>query len=112
MMLVIKSPSDNAREVRDAGSIPGLGRSLGGGHGNPLQCSCLENPMVRGDWWATVHRVTKSQTQLKRLNMHTPTFCSEKQIHLFNTMEFLLSATKVLSVRRLYGSEQNKVVFE
>ena len=44
MMLVIKSPSDNAREVRDAGSIPGLGRSLGGGHGNPLQYSCLENP--------------------------------------------------------------------
>ena len=78
MTLVIKNPSDNAREVRDADSIPGLGRSLGGGHGNPLQCSCLENPMVRGDWWATVHRVTKNQTQLKRLNMHKPTFCSEK----------------------------------
>ena len=49
-------------------SIPGLGRSLGGGHGNPLQYSCLENPMDRGAWWATVHRVAKSQTQLKRLN--------------------------------------------
>jgi len=42
------------------GLIPGLGRSPGGGHGNPLQCSCLENPMDRGTWWATVHRVTKS----------------------------------------------------
>ena len=54
--------------MRDMSSIPGLGRSLGGGHGNPLQYSCLENPMDRGAWWATVHRVAKSQTQLKRLN--------------------------------------------
>ena len=54
--------------MRDMSSIPGLGRSLGGGHGNPLQYSCLENPMDRGAWWATVNRVAKSQTQLKRLN--------------------------------------------
>ena len=46
------------------GSIPGLGRSPGGGNGNPLQYSCLENPMDRGTWPATVHGVTKSQTQL------------------------------------------------
>ena len=52
MTLVIKNPSDNAREVRDVGLIPGLGRSLGGGHGHPLQCSCLERLMVRGAWWA------------------------------------------------------------
>ena len=52
----------------DLGSIPGLGRSSGGGHGNPLQYSCLENPMDRGAWQATVHRVTKSQTQLKQLS--------------------------------------------
>ena len=45
-------------------SIPGLGRSPGEGNGNPLQCSCLENPMDRGAWWATVRGVTKSQTQL------------------------------------------------
>ena len=50
--------------VGDLGSIPGSGRSLGGGHGNPLQCSCLENPMGRGAWQATVHGVTKSQTRL------------------------------------------------
>ena len=48
--------------VRDLGSIPGLGRSPGGGHGNRLQYSCLENSMDRGAWWATVHGVTKSQT--------------------------------------------------
>ena len=47
----------------DLGLIPGLGRSLGGGHGNPLQCSCLENP--RGAWQATVHRAEKSETLLK-----------------------------------------------
>ena len=48
----------------DMGSIPGLGRSPGEGNGNPLQYSCLENPMDRGAWWATVHRVAKSRTQL------------------------------------------------
>ena len=48
----------------DLGSVPGLGRSPGGGHGNPLQYSCLETPMDRGAWWATVHRVAKSQIKL------------------------------------------------
>ena len=50
----------------ELGSIPGWGRFPGGGHGNPLQHSCLENPMDRGAWWATVHRVAKSQTGLKQ----------------------------------------------
>ena len=59
----------NAGDIRDLGSIPGLGRSPGGGNGNPLQYSCLENPMDRGDWRATVPRVVKSQTRLKRLSM-------------------------------------------
>ena len=48
----------------DLGLIPGLGRSPGGGHGNPLQCSYLENPMDRGAWWTTLHVVAESQTQL------------------------------------------------
>ena len=48
-----------------AGSIPGLGRSPGGGHGNPLQYSCLENSMDRGAWWAMVHGVSKTETQLR-----------------------------------------------
>ena len=51
-------------------SIHGSGRSPGGGNGNPLQYSCLENPMERGTWWATVHGVTKSRTWLKRLGVH------------------------------------------
>ena len=63
--LVVKNTPGNAGEVRDVGSIPGLRRSFGGGHGNPLQYSCLENPMDRGARWATVHRVTKSWTRLK-----------------------------------------------
>ena len=57
----------------DSGSIPGSGRSPGKEHGNPLQYSCLENPKDRGYWQAIVHRVPKSQTQLKRLSMHSCT---------------------------------------
>ena len=60
---MVKNLPANAGDVMDAGLIPGLGRSPGGGHGNPVQCSCLENPMDRGHWWATVHRVAKSQTR-------------------------------------------------
>ena len=60
--LVVKNLPANAGDIRDMGSIPGLGRSARGGHGNPLQYSCLENPMDRGVWRAIVHRVTKSQT--------------------------------------------------
>ena len=61
MVVVIKNPPANARNIRDMGLIPGSGRSLGGGHDNQLQYSCLENPMDRGVWWATFHRVAKSQ---------------------------------------------------
>ena len=57
---MIKNLPANAGDARDVGSIPGLGRSPGGGHGNPLQCSCLENPMDRGAWQATVHGVTQN----------------------------------------------------
>ena len=60
MVLVVKNPSANAGDIRDVGSIPGLGRSPGGGHGNPFQYSHLENPMDRGAWRAMVHRVTES----------------------------------------------------
>ena len=64
MPLVVKNLPDNAGDRRDLSSIPGSGRSPGGGHGNPLQYSCLENPMDGGAWWATVPGVAKSQTQL------------------------------------------------
>ena len=60
--LVVKNPSANAGDIRDSGSITGLGRSPGGGHGNPLQYPCLESLMDRGAWRAIVHRVTKSWT--------------------------------------------------
>ena len=65
--LVVKNPHVNAGDVRDSGSTPGSGRSSGGGHGNPLQYSCLEDPMDRGAWQASVHKATKSQTQLSNL---------------------------------------------
>ena len=60
--LVVKNLPANAEDIKDSGSIPGLGRSPGGGHGNPLQYSCLENPVDRGTWRTIAHRVMKSQT--------------------------------------------------
>ena len=59
-MLVLKNPPANAGDIRVMGSVPGSGRSPGGGHGNPLQYSCLENLMDRGAWRTTVHGVAKS----------------------------------------------------
>ena len=84
VVLVVKNNQcGNAGDIRDTASIPGLGRSPGGGHGSILlntfyffhmasilQYSCLENPMDRGAWWATVHGVAKSWTQMKQLNTH------------------------------------------
>ena len=69
-MLVVKNLPASAGDIRDVGSIPGSGKSPGGGNGNPPQYSCLENPMDKGAWWATVHGVTKSQMQLKQLSMN------------------------------------------
>ena len=63
MALVIKNLPAHAGDIM-LGSIPELGRCHGGGHGNPLRYSCLGNPMDRGAWWATVHRVAQSQTRL------------------------------------------------
>ena len=70
--LVVKNPATNAGDLRNAGLISGWRRYSGGGLGNPLQYSCLENPMDRGAWWATVHRVTESRTGLKRLSAYAP----------------------------------------
>ena len=61
---VVKNLPANTGNAGDTGSIPGSGRSPGGGNGNPLQYSCLEIPMNRGDWWVSVHGVAKSQTRL------------------------------------------------
>ena len=62
---MVKNLPANIGDVKDAGSIPGLGRSPGGGNGNPVQYSCLENHMDRGTWWAIVPRIANSQMQLK-----------------------------------------------
>ena len=72
---VEKTPSANAGDQRDGGSIPGLGGSPGGGNGNPPQDSCLENPTDRGAWRATVHGITRSQTRLSR---HAYTYLEEQ----------------------------------
>ena len=65
-----KESACNAGDTGDEGSIPGSGRSPGGGNGNPPQHSCLENPMDRGAWQATVYSITKNWTLLKQLSMH------------------------------------------
>ena len=83
LSFMVKNLLANAWDIRDTGSIPRLGRSPGGGHGNPLQYSCLENPMDRGTCWATVHKVAKSQTQLKWLSLHTCYVYVYTHIHVF-----------------------------
>ena len=65
---MVKNPLANAGNARDAGSIPGLGRSPGVGNGNPLQCYCLENSIDRENWWATAHGIT--ETQLNRFSFY------------------------------------------
>ena len=65
MALLVKNLLAIAEDIKDTGSVPGSGRSPGGGHGNTLQYSCLENPMDRGAWLATVRGVARSQTRLK-----------------------------------------------
>ena len=94
---MIKKSIANAGDVRDMGSIPGLGRSLEDGNGNLLQDSCLENSMDRGAWWAMVHKVTNSWTQLKRMNterstvnMHQSQSPSPSQPHLPFLCSFLV----------------------
>ena len=67
---MLKSPPANAGAIRDAGSISGSGRSPGGRHDNPLQYSCLENPMGRRPWQAIVHRDAHSHTQLKQISTY------------------------------------------
>ena len=79
--LMVKNSPAYAGDTRDISLIPGSGRSPGGGHGNPLPFSCLENPMDRGAWWATVHKVAKSRTGLKRLSTRART-CIHIYVHI------------------------------
>ena len=97
--LVVKNmPGQECRRHKDAGLIPGLGKSSGEGHGNPLQYSCLGNSMNSGAWWAMVHGVKKSWTWLKRLSMHT---------HQHNQQVFLLQLRVMeKKVNKTLGSDQ------
>ena len=70
VVLVVKNPPANAGDIRDSGSIPGLGRSPGVGNGNPLHYSYLENSMDRGAWWAAVHEVSNELDMTERLSFH------------------------------------------
>ena len=87
---MLKNLPAKAGDVRDVGSIPGLGRSPGEGHGNPLQCSCLEKPMDWGPWRAAAHRVAKRWTWLKRLST-----CTHARAHTHtHTQSHVVTYTK------------------
>ena len=77
---MVKNPPGNAEDARDLGSIPGSGRSPGGGNDNPLQCSCLENHLDRGAWQATVHGVAKSPRKALRKRSGILTYKKENKI--------------------------------
>ena len=83
---------ESACNEGDAGSVPESGIHAGGGNGNPLQCSCLGNPMNRGAWQATVQGVTKSQTRLSDFHFHISIFQMLLQIELFSEFLFLDSS--------------------
>ena len=76
--LVARMGKKSPCKVADLGLIPGLRRSPGGGHGNPLQYSCLENPMDRGAWWAAVHGIIKSRTQPTDREQHSTCLLTKK----------------------------------
>ena len=80
MALAVKNPPVNVKDIRDSGSIHWWQRSPGGEHVKPLQYPCLESPMERGTWWATVHRVPKIRTQLKQLSTLTHVYIALCQI--------------------------------
>ena len=99
-----KESACNAGGTGDVGSIPEPGRYPGGGNGNPLQYSYLENPKDRGVWWVTVHGVTKSQTQL---NMHTADMCMD----LRETREKALTEPQAFLLRIRSDSSSQELPF-
>ena len=108
---MVKNPPANAGAKEDSGSIPESRRSPGGGRGNPLQCSCLENPMVRGAWQATVHEIAKSCARLKRAHRernitniakHIFTFILRSHMHFRDILYFALEHD-AFSLKRCQG---------
>ena len=120
MALVVKNLPANAGDTRVMGSVLRSGRSPGGGHGNPLQYSCLENSMDRGAWWATAHGVAKSQTRLKRLSMQChgrthswgflliPSRCHDYVYWLYKKVHFPWNI-KVLEKQQLSTKDINRL---
>ena len=97
---MVKNIPANVGDVRDTGLIPGLGRSPGGGHGNPLQFSCLENPMDRRAWQATVHRVAKSWMGLNR---HACTTVTDESVSLSRFWVLGRQTEPLLSSKSLFS---------
>ena len=102
--LVVKNLPANAGDVRDTGLVPGSGRSPGEGHGNPFQYSSLENPMDRGAWWATVHRVAQSRTQLK-INL-ARAFSGPHFVQLFDLCHLYPNHSLIIAVGIISNSER------
>ena len=96
--LMVKNLPASVGDIRDTGLIPSLGRYPGGGHGNTLHYSCLENPTDREAWQATVHRVTKSQTRLRQ-------FCTHAHIHICTLFRLFSHIGHYRILRRSPSSE-------
>ena len=92
--LVVKNPPANAGDIRDVGTIPESGRSTGEGNSNPLQYSCLENPMARGAWQATVHGVTRYRHNLATKPPH-----QKQQFYFLGPLDTGISHTLFVCVR-------------
>ena len=102
--LMVKNPPANASKGRNVGLIPGSGRSPGAGHSNPLQYSCMENPMDRGAWWATVHRVPMRWTRLKPLSMHAHE--KLKTLYRYSSLIIHSTDTQIGNVRSIAFIQQ------
>ena len=112
MSLAVENLPANAGNIRDQDLIFVWGRSPGGGHGNSLHYSCLENPTDRGEaWWAAVHRVAQSQTQLKRLSRHAfyhiHIFVAAKYGRLINRIQYNIQLWKLKG----YACPRNGLTF-
>ena len=99
MVLVVKNPPASAGDIKDTGSIPASGRSPGGGHGNPLQDSCLESFMNRGAWWAAVLKVAQSDTTEATLHTHPAKLLMLENFQLLKMSD---STTFILFIKRLW----------
>ena len=110
--LVVKNPPANAGDLRDVGLIPRSGRSPGEGHGNSVQYSCLENPMDRGAWWATVYGVAKSQTRLKWLSTHKHTHTFHCLCQLRKEIEEMQKREQCVTLRESCwrGNKDHKLI--